>query len=207
MCMCGADGGGGWVGGIGWGEGWSLIFKVMLKRETVSPSDHHSNDLAFFPSLSSPFSASCPNNECGGSEAYFMQLQTRSADEPMTTFYKCCDCGHRWKDGWRHSPTSCQCEVSWQTHDYLLQVLLIGRRMGVDASPFLLVWRQLTNSQPSPTSAVKQWKDGCGCSSISVHVTSADKLTTFTHKCCETVEGWVLIFFHFLSAWHQLTNS
>ncbi|XP_013925728.1 PREDICTED: DNA-directed RNA polymerase III subunit RPC10 [Thamnophis sirtalis] len=40
----------------------------------------------------------CP--KCGHPRAYFMQLQTRSADEPMTTFYKCCSapCGHRWRD-------------------------------------------------------------------------------------------------------------
>ena len=40
----------------------------------------------------------CP--ECRHGRAYFMQIQTRSADEPMTTFYKCCNpsCGHRWKD-------------------------------------------------------------------------------------------------------------
>ncbi|KAB0386649.1 hypothetical protein FD755_001605 [Muntiacus reevesi] len=37
---------------------------------------------------------------CEHPRAYFMQLQTRSADEPMTTFYKCCNaqCGHRWRD-------------------------------------------------------------------------------------------------------------
>lgn len=40
----------------------------------------------------------CP--KCDHPKAYFMQLQTRSADEPMTTFYKCCGCGHRWKE-WR----------------------------------------------------------------------------------------------------------
>ena len=39
----------------------------------------------------------CP--ECGGPEAYFMQIQTRSADEPASIFYKCCTCGHRWRDG------------------------------------------------------------------------------------------------------------
>ena len=38
----------------------------------------------------------CP--KCEHNRAYFMQMQTRSADEPMTTFYKCCECGHRWKD-------------------------------------------------------------------------------------------------------------
>uniref|UniRef100_A0A915L3W3 DNA-directed RNA polymerase subunit n=1 Tax=Romanomermis culicivorax TaxID=13658 RepID=A0A915L3W3_ROMCU len=40
----------------------------------------------------------CP--KCGNSRAFFMQLQTRSADEPPTTFYRCSrnDCAHRWKE-------------------------------------------------------------------------------------------------------------
>ncbi|CAF2643787.1 unnamed protein product [Rotaria sp. Silwood2] len=38
----------------------------------------------------------CP--KCAHTQAYFMQMQTRSADEPMTTFYKCVQCGHRWND-------------------------------------------------------------------------------------------------------------
>ncbi|XP_015924425.1 DNA-directed RNA polymerase III subunit RPC10 [Parasteatoda tepidariorum] len=38
----------------------------------------------------------CP--KCGHPKAYFLQIQTRSADEPMTTFYKCVDCAHRWKE-------------------------------------------------------------------------------------------------------------
>ncbi|XP_063227737.1 DNA-directed RNA polymerase III subunit RPC10 [Bacillus rossius redtenbacheri] len=40
----------------------------------------------------------CP--ACAHPRAYFMQIQTRSADEPMTTFYKCCnhECGHRWRE-------------------------------------------------------------------------------------------------------------
>ncbi|KAK0089967.1 hypothetical protein PV325_004444 [Microctonus aethiopoides] len=40
----------------------------------------------------------CP--KCSHNRAYFMQIQTRSADEPMTTFYKCCnsECGHNWRE-------------------------------------------------------------------------------------------------------------
>lgn len=39
----------------------------------------------------------CP--ECGNGEAYFRMIQTRSADEPMTTFYRCTQrrCTHTWK--------------------------------------------------------------------------------------------------------------
>ncbi|KAA0146626.1 hypothetical protein FNF27_03305 [Cafeteria roenbergensis] len=40
--------------------------------------------------------ALCP--ACGHRRAYFMQLQIRSADEPMTTFYKCVACSGRWND-------------------------------------------------------------------------------------------------------------
>jgi len=40
----------------------------------------------------------CP--KCGHKKAYFQQIQTRSADEPMTQFYKCSNmsCGAQWKD-------------------------------------------------------------------------------------------------------------
>ena len=43
-------------------------------------------------------SVRCP--ACGHGEAFFKQLQIRSADEPMTIFYRCCDkkCGHRWNE-------------------------------------------------------------------------------------------------------------
>ena len=34
----------------------------------------------------------CYSNECS-----YYQLQTRSADEPMTTFVTCISCGNRWK--------------------------------------------------------------------------------------------------------------
>ncbi|EGV60864.1 RNA polymerase III C11 subunit [Yamadazyma tenuis] len=42
--------------------------------------------------------AQCPRDSCGGDKAYFFQLQIRSADEPMTTFYKCVKCSHQWRE-------------------------------------------------------------------------------------------------------------
>ncbi|XP_012260483.1 DNA-directed RNA polymerase III subunit RPC10 [Athalia rosae] len=40
----------------------------------------------------------CP--KCSNPRAFFMQIQTRSADEPMTTFYRCCNpqCSHNWRE-------------------------------------------------------------------------------------------------------------
>jgi DNA-directed RNA polymerase III subunit RPC11 len=40
----------------------------------------------------------CPNEKCRNDEAYWYQLQIRSADEPMTAFYKVCA-----GDGWRRA--------------------------------------------------------------------------------------------------------
>ena len=34
----------------------------------------------------------CQKNQCT-----YYQLQTRSCDEPMTTFVRCTNCGHNWK--------------------------------------------------------------------------------------------------------------
>lgn len=42
--------------------------------------------------------AQCTVDTCGGDKAYFYQLQIRSADEPMTTFYKCTKCGNKWRE-------------------------------------------------------------------------------------------------------------
>ncbi|KAI8896920.1 hypothetical protein BC833DRAFT_595651 [Globomyces pollinis-pini] len=39
---------------------------------------------------------SCP--QCEHNRAYFMQIQIRSADEPSTLFYKCCECAHDWRE-------------------------------------------------------------------------------------------------------------
>lgn len=36
-------------------------------------------------------------NRCKERKCTYYQLQTRGADEPMTTFVTCCNCGKRWK--------------------------------------------------------------------------------------------------------------
>jgi len=35
--------------------------------------------------------------KCKQRKCTYYQLQTRSADEPMTTFVTCVECGNRWK--------------------------------------------------------------------------------------------------------------
>ena len=51
----------------------------------------------FFPKIE----ASTDNFTCGKCKSKactYYQLQTRSADEPMTTFVTCLNCGNRWKN-------------------------------------------------------------------------------------------------------------
>ena len=50
----------------------------------------------YFPKIE----ASTDNFTCGkckSNKCTYYQLQTRSADEPMTTFVTCLNCGSRWK--------------------------------------------------------------------------------------------------------------
>ncbi len=37
-------------------------------------------------------------DECGTQEAWYTLKQTASADEPPTRFFKCTECGHRWRE-------------------------------------------------------------------------------------------------------------
>lgn len=40
--------------------------------------------------------AECSN--CGHTEAYYWEVQTRAGDEPATRFFKCTKCGHVWRE-------------------------------------------------------------------------------------------------------------
>lgn len=66
------------------------IWKDILDKESLR------NKAAYEPSAvanTDRYTCSkCKKNKCS-----YYELQTRSADEPMTTFITCLHCGHRWK--------------------------------------------------------------------------------------------------------------
>jgi DNA-directed RNA polymerase subunit M len=37
-------------------------------------------------------------DDCGGGEAWYTIKQTGAADEPPTRFFKCKECGYRWRE-------------------------------------------------------------------------------------------------------------
>lgn len=54
-------------------------------------------DKAMVAQVEKSISASLTCGKCGQKKVSYTQAQTRSADEPMTTFCECTNCGHRWK--------------------------------------------------------------------------------------------------------------
>eukprot|EP00708_Paratrimastix_pyriformis_P002826 GAFH01001584.1.p3 GENE.GAFH01001584.1~~GAFH01001584.1.p3 ORF type:complete len:174 (-),score=33.54 GAFH01001584.1:557-1078(-) len=67
-----------------------------LKSEREKWAKHHANE-----SLTGGITAAVTEEfrcgKCGKRRCSYTQKQTRSADEPMTTFVVCLECGHRWK--------------------------------------------------------------------------------------------------------------
>lgn len=37
-------------------------------------------------------------SKCGNGQAYYWMMQTRSADEPSTRFYRCTKCNFTWRE-------------------------------------------------------------------------------------------------------------
>ncbi len=73
-------------------ENWGEILEKKSKIEKMKYSHKKT-------SMSTSYKCS----KCGGCETSYYQIQTRSADEPMTNFRFCLDqkgigCRHRWKD-------------------------------------------------------------------------------------------------------------
>lgn len=70
-------------------EVWTPLVEDKKKR------DHETNK----GSQLKPNTTSFRCGRCRSRECYFYELQTRSADEPMSVFITCLDCGHRWRIG------------------------------------------------------------------------------------------------------------
>ena len=60
-----------------------IKLKIMAKHINMNPEQEHDG---FF---------TC--GKCKSKKTTYTQAQTRSADEPMTTFVTCLNCDHRWK--------------------------------------------------------------------------------------------------------------
>jgi len=54
-------------------------------------------DNAMVPQVEKSISVQLRCGKCGQNKVAYSQAQTRSADEPMTTFCECTVCGNRWK--------------------------------------------------------------------------------------------------------------
>ena len=65
---------------------------------TESGTQHKSPNIAIAGGLGvfEPRKLLC--RKCGQRECTFYEMQTRSADEPMTIFVTCLSCGNRWKE-------------------------------------------------------------------------------------------------------------
>jgi transcription elongation factor S-II len=67
-------------------ETWQALAMEQLKRETAALEGSKEEGCDLFK---------C--NRCGKSRTRYFEMQTRSADEPMTVFIKCLNCGKDWR--------------------------------------------------------------------------------------------------------------
>ena len=65
---------------------WRKLIDAKIKRDKNATTSNMSSSTDEF------FCYKCKTRKCT-----YYQLQTRSADEPMTTFVTCLNCGNRWK--------------------------------------------------------------------------------------------------------------
>jgi transcription elongation factor S-II len=67
-------------------EKWADLIEAKIKRDKNKYEDNMEASTDSFTCRR------CKSNKCT-----YYQMQTRSADEPMTTFVTCLECGQRWK--------------------------------------------------------------------------------------------------------------
>jgi len=75
-------------------------YKELIKgKETIESNTPNGGEIAIVGEevTTLPKSKDVVCEKCGYTEAYYYIQQTRSADEPPTTFYRCCKCNHSWR--------------------------------------------------------------------------------------------------------------
>ena len=65
---------------------WKELIEAKIKR------DKNLTEIDMYAATDEFHCSKCKKNLCT-----YYQLQTRSADEPMTTFVTCLSCGNNWK--------------------------------------------------------------------------------------------------------------
>jgi transcription elongation factor S-II len=71
--------------------------KSAEKRAEEEKLAKDNMDKAMVPQEIKSVSDALRCGKCGQKKVSYTQAQTRSADEPMTTFCECLNCGNRWK--------------------------------------------------------------------------------------------------------------
>ena len=77
---------------LGANGGQRFVENIEKPRDTVIVKEGSGADSDTLPVTK----AEC--RKCGNTKAYYWMMQTRSADEPSTRFYRCTKCNHTWRE-------------------------------------------------------------------------------------------------------------
>ncbi|MBS3145812.1 transcription factor S [Candidatus Woesearchaeota archaeon] len=69
--------------------------KIVLKEKIAVDKKNKINIIDKDIKTDPKTKVDCP--KCSHGEAYYWLLQTRAADEPETTFFRCVKCKHQWR--------------------------------------------------------------------------------------------------------------
>jgi len=72
-------------------ENEKILEKRVSEAEDAVKVIGDNVDVSTLPTVN----VTCP--KCGNNKAYWWFVQTRSADEPPTQFYRCTKCGYTWR--------------------------------------------------------------------------------------------------------------
>lgn len=74
------------------------IFDSLIMKDLLTTENEMFREIAQGPKINKDTKGIFKCTKCGKSETIFYQMQTRSADEGMSTFITCCNCGRRWRE-------------------------------------------------------------------------------------------------------------